>query len=258
MDSAEKTKRRETYRVMIVDDEAMAREDLRFMLAEHADVEVCWEAAGLEEAERILAQNRPDALFLDIKLRRGAGFDLVPHIDQATQVVFLTAFEQYAVRAFEINALDYLTKPVSPKRLAQSLDRIRGRLKTPLSGASAPEYALRKDDQLLVKTSDGQRFITLAHISSITSQGGNYAQILLKSGVAHTARTTLSTWEERLPYKPFLRVHRTAIVNIDRIVQFGRRINGAFFLRVEGSEQPLAVSRSKTAVIKELIASYGE
>lgn len=110
---------------MIIDDEPFARDDLRYMLALHKDIEVLWEAAKIEEAKQILAQNSPDIIFLDVQLRGGSGFDLLPDIRSATtSIIFVTAHDAYAKKAFDAGAVDFIYKPVTADRLADSLRKI--------------------------------------------------------------------------------------------------------------------------------------
>ncbi len=113
-----------TLKALLVDDEPFVREDLRQMLLAHKSIEVICEAGTIAQAKKQLAAGRPDVVFLDIQLRGGTGFDLVPLIHKTTKIIFITAYDEYAVRAFEVNALDYILKPVTPERLAESISRL--------------------------------------------------------------------------------------------------------------------------------------
>jgi two-component system LytT family response regulator len=111
---------------MIIDDEPFAREDLRYMLSEHREIDVRWEAGKIGDARRILKENKPDIVFLDIQLRGGSGFDLLPDIPEGkTRVIFVTAHDQYTEQALSSNAIDCLLKPVSAERLADSLEKLK-------------------------------------------------------------------------------------------------------------------------------------
>jgi len=113
-------------KVMIIDDEPFARDDLRYMLSEHQEVEVQWEAGKIDEARRLLAENEPDVVFLDIQLRGGSGFDLLPDIPEGnTRVIFVTAHDEYTQQALATDAIDCLLKPVSADRLADSLEKLK-------------------------------------------------------------------------------------------------------------------------------------
>ncbi len=114
-----------SLKALVVDDEELAREEMIDLLEDHPDIVVEWEAATVDQARRILSEHRPDVVFLDIQLRGGNGFDLISSLHETTEVIFVTAYDEYAARALETNALDYLTKPVDPKRLQISLDRLR-------------------------------------------------------------------------------------------------------------------------------------
>ena len=112
-------------KAMIVDDEPFARDDLRHMLACQKEIEVICEAGTIAEAQKQLSEKKLDVVFLDIQLRGGSGFELIPFVNRSTDIIFTTAFDEYAVRAFEINALDYILKPVTAERLCASIDRLK-------------------------------------------------------------------------------------------------------------------------------------
>jgi two-component system, LytTR family, response regulator len=154
-------------KVLVVDDERLARQELRRLLSEHADVTIAGEASTIEEAAMMLGQQDFDLLFLDIQMPGGSGFDLLERLERVPQVIFTTAFDQYAIRAFEVNALDYLLKPIAPERLAAALERVR---RTP---ASAPRPLLER-----VFVRDGPRswIVRVADIRLLEAEG-NYARV---------------------------------------------------------------------------------
>ncbi|MBN2526432.1 MAG: response regulator transcription factor [Deltaproteobacteria bacterium] len=207
------------FKVMVIDDEPLARKEMRFLLREHLDFSVEWEAGSVAEAQRILSACQPDVVFLDIHLRGGNGFDLMELFSDASDVVFVTAHDEYAIRAFEVNALDYLTKPVAMTRLESTLDRLRrkpGGLPVPSlsKGGAGP---CREDDKVFIAASTGRLFVNCSQIQSISTVGGNYLLIKRISGAEHLVRGTVKDWEQKLPPELFLRVHRNAIVNVSRI-----------------------------------------
>jgi two-component system LytT family response regulator len=239
-------------KAMIVDDEPFARDDLRYMLSSWVEIQVSGEAGTIAEAKRLLAQSSFDVVFLDIQLRGGSGFELVPFIERSAKIVFITAFDKYAVRAFEINALDYILKPVTADRLSESIERLKmdqvGR-KT-VSKTTGP---FEPDDRVFVKTDSGQRFIPIEKLSAISSIGGNYVALKLKDGESLLSRKTLKEWQKVLPKSVFSRIHRATIVNLTHIERVDHRKNGAYFVCLSGSEETFSVSRRMVARLKSLI-----
>ncbi len=235
---------------MIVDDEPLIREELAELLLAHDDMRLVCEAATLDGARSKLSKNRIDLLLLDIELRGGTGFDLLPAIDPQTHIVFITAYDQYAVRAFEINALDYVLKPVSKERLAESLDRFRNRAhsleKQPEDDQQATtpaEQSFTAEDKILLNHDGGRRFVNIDDIVSVMSIGGNYTEIFLADSASPLAvRETVKVWEQILPASLFCRIHRQAIVNLNRIQKTDQH-EGTQRVYLAGHTEPLLVSR---------------
>jgi two-component system LytT family response regulator len=239
-------------RAVIIDDEANARKDLRKLLAEHPEVAIAGEAARFDEGRTLLQQGEYDLVFLDVQLLGGSGFDLVPDVRPEARIIFVTAFDQFAFRAFEVNALDYLQKPVRTARLAEALRRIGGPAPAP---ASTP--ALRVDDVVQVKTGPGAaRFVRVADISVINSQD-NYSEVRLLAGEHFLVRQTLTSWEERLPPAQFLRVHRQAIVNVARVEGFSHSDEETTLLRIAGLPDPVRARRQHWPELQTRLAGLG-
>ena len=194
-------------RVLLVDDERLARAELRRLLKMHPAVEIVGEAASALEAMAQIAALQPDLLLLDVQMPGGSGFDLLGALDAAPEVIFCTAYDQYALQAFEVSALDYLQKPVQAQRLATALARAGARLRlTP----SAPRKIFIKD---------GERcwFVALADIMLFSSEG-NYARVHFGSQQPLMPRS-LNQLEERLDPAQFLRANRRQIVNLAHVMQ---------------------------------------
>lgn len=244
------------WRTLLIDDEPAAREELRWLLSDHPNFTIVGEAATFAQARPRLAAADYDLVLLDIQLVGGTGFDLVPAIRAGARVIFITAFDQHAVRAFEINALDYLLKPVSAARFAAAL----ARLETPAAGSStAPVPALRIEDHVLLKL-DGatERFVSLAEISSIAA-AQNYTEVLLATGEKLFVRRTMKAWEDLLPATAFGRVHRTVIVALAQIERIVRHNRATFELHLRGHADPMPVSYRMIADLRaRLGASWPE
>lgn len=226
-------------RILLIDDEPSARHFLRLALEEHPGVAIAGEAGTMIEARTLLCRIDYDLVLLDIQLRGGTGFDLVPDVRAEARVIFVTAYDQHALRAFTVNALDYLLKPVDPARLAEALERasesIRPAARLPLPGFGP-------DDIVHVKTGAGTtRFIPLASIAVITT-ADNYTELTLADGARHFVRRPLKSWEDSLPVETFVRVHRHAIVNLAHLRRIDRATDETTLLTLTGVAEPVRAS----------------
>lgn len=229
-------------RALLVDDERLARAELRRLLAAHPEVEIVGEAVNAADALAQIVALRPELVFLDVQMPGGSGFDLLAALDTAPQVIFTTAFDQYAIRAFEVSALDYLPKPIQAARLAAALQRVGpGRTQT---AAAAPAWG-----KLFIK--DGERcwFVGLEQIRLFESEG-NYTRVYF-DGERPLMLRSLSQLEEKLEPARFFRASRRHIVNLDfvRQVRPGEAGGLALLLR---DEQTVEVSRRRAAQFKSL------
>jgi len=206
---------------MIVDDERLARQVMRKLLASHPDFQIVGEAANLIEAVEAVRRHKPAVLFLDIQMPGGGGFKLLDALaPDPPFVVFVTAYSRHALRAFEVNALDYLLKPVEPERLAEAVQRLRQRMKvTPmpdLKSASLPP--LLNEDRVLLPLGNSGCFVLVRDILFVTAQGKRTV-VQLRDGRKVIVRQTMASWIERLPAGLFAALDRGCIVqwgNINR------------------------------------------
>ncbi|MCE3264258.1 MAG: response regulator transcription factor [Pseudoduganella sp.] len=228
-------------RVLIVDDERLARAELRRMLAAHANVEIAGEAASAAEAALQVAALQPDLLLLDVQMPGGSGFDLLAALDDPPEVIFTTAFDEYALQAFEASALDYLMKPIAPQRLAGALERAAARL----GQAPAPSSMPRK---LFIR--DGERcwFVRLEDIRLFESEG-NYTRLYFDGGRPLLARSLLQL-EQRLDPQQFFRASRRHIVNLAAVRGIDNVDGGALTLRLD--DMHVEVSRRRAAALRQL------
>jgi two-component system LytT family response regulator len=232
---------------IIVDDERLARRELRSMLEEsHGDaVRVVGEAESVRTAAELVRTGDADVVFLDVQLAGESGLELLPLIDPSVAVVFVTAFDQYAVRAFEVNALDYLLKPVAPARLARAI----ARLGAPNESAPPPASRLDYHDRLFLRLDDRMGFVKVADIVSIASDG-DYSVVRLANGRTHRARKSLRDWLARLPENTFARVHRSAIVNLEFVERVEEWSHFSYRLYLRGSAEPVSMSRRYASQLK--------
>lgn len=196
-------------RCLIVDDEAPARHELRQLLSAHPELEIVGEAARIAEALPMCQQLKPDVIFLDIQLRGETGFDLLSHLPEPLpRIIFVTAYDKHAVRAFECNALDYLLKPVHPLRLRETVSRLQ-------QPATPPPRAL-PEDVVLLKIDSSTRFVPWKEIQCVESEG-NYTRVTLVNHSQVLVLKTLKEWEDQAPKELFLRIHRTALIRLQAI-----------------------------------------
>lgn len=220
-------------RVMVVDDVQLARQRLERLLAAEAEVEAVASCGDAIAALDQLAQARPDLLLLDVEMPEVDGFGLFARLppEARPDVVFVTAYDQHAVRAFDVHAVDYLLKPVEPERLHAALQRVRQRLQT----RAAPPA------RLLLRDGDGTQVLAMAQIDWVEA-AGNYLCIR-SQGRTHVQRCTLSQMERRLDPQRFQRIHRSRIVNVERIARLVPQFNGDHTVVLhDGTE--LALSRT--------------
>lgn len=227
-------------KVLLIDDEPNARRDLRTLLSAYPDVTIIGEAATVETGRTLLQTAEYDAVFLDVQLIGGLGFDLVPDIAPGTRTVFVSAHDHFALRAFEVNALDYLHKPIRTARLAETVRRIR--LPAPVEPPE-PTDLFRPDDIVQTKTGPGTaRFVRISDLVAITSQD-NYSQLTLVLDERLFVRQTLSSWEARLPPAHFMRVHRSTVLNLNFVQGFEHEDAEASLVRVQHLSEPVRMRR---------------
>jgi len=227
-------------KALIVDDEAPARREMRRLLAAHDSIDVVGDARDLATARGLLLRTRPDVVFLDIRLAKASGFDLLGDVDEETAVVFVTAYDEHAIRAFEANALDYLVKPVEPERLARTVERLEARAADgEPARAPAPFTPLR---WVFLEAGDTSEFVELASITHVTAESGG-SRVHTEDGRSRPATKSLKRWEERLPPHDFLRVHRSAIVNLRHVERVVPWSHYSYRIRLRGWKEPVTMSR---------------
>jgi two-component system, LytTR family, response regulator len=244
----------ESLRVVVVDDERLARLALRTLLGGVPETVVVGEASGVDEAEALIRRERPGVVFLDVQLRGETGFDLLARDVGSFHTIFVTAFDTYAVRAFEVHALDYLLKPVHPGRLAEALARARDPAATPAAPSSPARY--RNDDLFFHDDARRPRFLRIREIAFIRA-AGNYTELHTVAGPPLLVLRSLSTWEAQLVDTPFVRVHRSVLVNLDFVERIERGVGYTYDLYVRGQAAPLAMSRRRALELKSRREAFG-
>ncbi|NIN73061.1 MAG: response regulator [Gemmatimonadetes bacterium] len=227
----------ETRTAVIVDDERLARRELGSLLEAHPEVRIVGEADSVASAADLINREEPDLVFLDIQLVGETGFDLFELLETEPVVVFVTAYEQHAMRAFEVNALDYLLKPVTPERLAAALQKVAA--ERPV--AMAMEQ-LDYQDRLFLRLDDRMTFLSVDAIKYITA-AADYSYLHTVDGMRRLVHKSLKDWEARLPVNHFLRIHRSTIVNMEHIERLEPWSNYSYLVYLAGVGEPLSMSR---------------
>lgn len=226
-------------KALIVDDERIARQELRRLLARHADIEIAGEAQNAQEALDLIPKLAPDVVFLDVQMPEMTGFEMLARLEDVPQIIFTTAYDEYALRAFEVSALDYLLKPVAPARLAAAVARLKPR--------SAPPRL----EQVFVR--DGERcwLVRVADIFLLESEG-NYTRLCFKKERPLIPRS-LAALEARLDAAVFFRANRSQVVNLKWVetVEAGPAGNLIITLRTGDS---VPASRRQSAALKEALS----
>ncbi|HMV51687.1 MAG TPA: LytTR family DNA-binding domain-containing protein [Blastocatellia bacterium] len=239
-----------SWRAIIVDDERLARRELRSLLAEHPCIEIAGEAESVNQALEVARAIEPDVIFLDIKMPGqmpgASGFDLVEQLDVTCRVIFVTAYDAYALRAFEVNALDYLLKPINPDRLAAALARLTANEPAPAQAARKLDYT----DRLFLEIGERAQFLKLDRIVCLRA-AGDYSELVTTDGKTSLVLKSLKEWEERLPEKHFARIHRSTIVNLEYVERIEGWFNRAYQIYLRQLPEPLPVSRRYAAQLKQ-------
>lgn len=235
------------YKTLIVDDERLARREMRSLLAAFEEIAVVGEAEDISGAARLIEEEKPHIVFLDIQLGGENGFELLEKTRASFKVIFVTAFDAYAIRAFEVNALDYLLKPVNPLRLAKAVARLS-------EERAEPEFRpLEFDDRIFLQSGGRSFFLKVSDISHITA-AGDYSEIFTIGKKKFLSEKPLREWERRLPEKYFLRIHRGSLVNLEEVEMIEPLFNRSFQVRMKNYSAPLAVSRRFAVKLKNRFA----
>ncbi|UCH65043.1 MAG: response regulator [Ignavibacterium sp.] len=237
-------------KALIVDDERLARTELKRLLNPFKDIKVVGEAVNADDALEKIQQLKPELLFLDIQMPGKTGFEMLEELDSVPTVIFTTAYDEYALKAFEYNALDYLLKPIEPKRLEETVNKLveKKRKKTV---SDLDKEILSESDQVFVK--DGERcwFVKLESVRVFESEG-NYVRIYFEDHKPLILRT-LNYLDERLDDKTFFRANRKHIVNLKWIANIEPWLNGGLLVKLKDG-QKIEVSRRQAIKFKDMLS----
>ncbi len=238
-------------KALIVDDERLARKELIKLLEEHPSIEVVGEAANAEEAITLINDLTPDLLFLDIQMPGKTGFQLLEELDSVPVVVFTTAYDEFALKAFEVSALDYLLKPIQAERLAEAVNKIKEREKAKISEVRSGDKKLGLNDQVFVKDGDRCWFVSLNNVRMFESDG-NYIKVYFDNN-RPMIHKSLNALDEKLDERAFFRASRKHIINLSWVEGIEQWFNGGLMVRLKGGDK-VEVSRRQAAKFKDMMS----
>lgn len=238
-------------KTLIVDDERLARNELRRLLRDFREIDIIGEAADAESAAELIALVDPDLLFLDIQMPGKDGFQLLAGLDAAPQVVFTTAFDAYALKAFEVNALDYLLKPIDPRRLAEAVSNVLAQGPRIPALQSPVEAKLGAEDRVFVKDGDRCWFVRLGDVRVMQSEG-NYTRLYFDEHKPLILRS-LNQLNAKLDGKTFFRCDRKHIINLKWIESIDQDVEGRITVQVRQMPE-VQMSRRRSQEFRELLS----
>jgi two-component system, LytTR family, response regulator len=238
-------------KALLIDDERLARAELRRLLGAHPEIEIVGEAPNAAQAEEKISALRPDLIFLDVQMPGRTGFELLADLPKAPRIIFTTAYDQYALKAFDFGALDYLLKPIEPARLAQALARLRTEVET-VAPASSPAGLLGADDQVFLKDGDRCWLVRLSDIRLLESEG-NYARVYFDENRPLIPRT-LQALEARLDPALFFRVSRQHIINLRAVRKIEPWFDGGLALWLGEHDPQIKVARRRAQELRERLS----
>jgi len=240
-------------KALLVDDERLARAELRRLLAAHPDIEIIGEAANGSQAREKISSLHPDLVFLDIQMPGQTGFEVLTGLAEQPHVIFTTAYDQYALRAFDFGALDYLLKPIEPARLAKALARLdQPETVESEDAASLPEGSLSEQQQVFLRDGDKCWLVRVGEIRLLESEG-NYARVYF-GGNRPLIPRSLQTLEARLDPKLFVRVSRQHMVNLTFVRKIEPWFDGGLLLRLNEGDPEVKVSRRRAQELRDRLS----
>jgi two-component system LytT family response regulator len=239
-------------KALIIDDERLARKELTNLLKDHHEVEIIGEAVNVDDAYQKIVTLDPDLLFLDIQMPGKTGFDLLEMLDSVPKVIFTTAYDEYALKAFEVNALDYLLKPIQPERLAESIKKLfKLEEEEPFQDLPLRERKLGANDQVFVKDGDKCWFVRLSEVRLFESDG-NYIKVYFEN-FKPMIHKSLNALDERLDDRTFFRASRKHIINLHWVEKIEPWFNGGLMVQLKGGGR-IEVSRRQSSKFKEMMS----
>ncbi len=239
---------------LIIEDDAASVTLLKEFLKDFGYIQVLGEASNFKDAENLIKENQKvDLLFMDIDLKGANSLDLIKYVDQKTKILFITAFPDFAVKAFEYNTIDYIVKPISFDRLKKALSRLNifeeGESEDDAEKLNRHAARFTIDNMVLMNIDNEMKFIKIKDINYIEAKG-NYTYVALNDGTSFTTYGLIKLWEDKLPSDDFFRVHRSTIVNLHNVIKIEKGTYDTGILYLKGVNHPFEVSRNYFSIIK--------
>ncbi len=238
-------------KALIIDDERLARQELKKLLTPFKEIEIVGEAENSDTAIECIEKHKPDVIFLDIQMPGKNGFELLEEISALPEIIFVTAYDEYAIRAFEVNALDYLLKPVQASRLNETVKKLLQKEVSEKTENKNNFPTLNDDDQVFVKDGEKCWFVKLSNIRLFESEG-NYVRVYFDTNKPLILRS-LNNLDEKLNNKTFFRASRKHIVNLKWVDSIESWFNGGLMVKLKGGEQ-VEISRRQAAKLKDMMS----
>ena len=238
-------------KALVIDDERLARKELISLLSQFPKIEIVGEAVNADDAQEKIETLKPDILFLDIQMPGRNGFELLESLDVVPKVIFTTAYDEYALKAFEVSALDYLLKPISKERLEESIQKIMDSEQEEKKEEAGSAYKLGLRDQVFVKDGDKCWFVRLSNVRLFESDG-NYIKVYFDN-FKPMIHKSLNALDKKLDDRSFFRASRKHIINLSWVESIESWFNGGLLVKMKGGEK-VEVSRRQASKFKDMMS----
>lgn len=243
-----------TFKTILVEDERLAREELKSLLKDYLEIDIIGEAKNGEEGIALIKEQKPDLVFLDINMPGMNGFEMLKHLEEIPRVIFVTAYDEYALKAFEVNALDYILKPVDPERLREAIQKLSSEddfVSAESTGIARKDRFLTVNDRVFIKDGEKCWFVELNKVRMLESDG-NYVKVYFDNFRPLILRS-LNSFEERLDPEHFFRANRKFIINLQWVSSIENWFNGGLQVELREGEK-VEISRRQAIRFKELMS----
>jgi two-component system, LytTR family, response regulator len=244
-----------SFKTLIIEDERLAREELKLLLKDYLEIEIIGEAKNGEEGLQKIKEYKPDLLFLDVSMPGMTGFEMLKHLEEIPRVIFITAYDEYALKAFEVNALDYILKPVDPDRLKEAIAKLSASeddfVSNQAESLSRKNRQLTLNDRVFIKDGEKCWFIELSKVRMLESEG-NYVKVYFDNFKPLILRS-LNSFEDRLDPEYFFRANRKFIINLNWVSNIENWFNGGLQVELREGEK-VEISRRQAIRFKELLS----
>lgn len=242
-----------TFKTLLIEDERLAREEFKSLLKDYLEIDIIGEAKNGEEGIALIKEHKPDLVFLDINMPGMNGFEMLKQLEDLPRVIFVTAYDEYALKAFEVNALDYILKPVDPERLREAIQKLSSEddFVSQSTGLARKDRLLSTKDRVFIKDGEKCWFVELSKVRMLESDG-NYVKVYFDNFRPLILRS-LNSFEERLDPEFFFRANRKFIINLQWVSSIENWFNGGLQVELREGEK-VEISRRQAIRFKELMS----